>query len=210
MLGPKCTWKGFKSEAEAQWRQGLSSRNRTWAVQVTKSSRDPWKTGNWWHQISVTHYCCLVTESRLTLLSPCGLQPARLLCPWDSPGKNTAVNCYFLLQGIFLTQGPSWPRDWTHVSSIGRWVLYPWATEEPICYLRNKWSIYDYWESLPLWTTFEIWGVLDTSSTFSPTSQPDVVVATGLASTGADDTFEEFCSIGEAEKRGGSWTGPGG
>jgi len=33
------------------------------------------------------------------------LQPTRLLCPWDSPGKNTAVGCHFLLQGIFLTQG---------------------------------------------------------------------------------------------------------
>ena len=30
---------------------------------------------------------------------------ARLLCPWDSPGKNIGVDCYFLLQGIFLTQG---------------------------------------------------------------------------------------------------------
>ena len=28
----------------------------------------------------------------------------RLLCPWDSLGKNTGVGCYFLLQGIFLTQ----------------------------------------------------------------------------------------------------------
>ena len=34
-----------------------------------------------------------------------GLWPARLLCPWDSPGKNTGVGCHFLLQGIFLTQG---------------------------------------------------------------------------------------------------------
>ena len=25
-------------------------------------------------------------------------QPTRLLCPWDSPGKNTGVGCYFLLQ----------------------------------------------------------------------------------------------------------------
>ena len=24
--------------------------------------------------------------------------------PWDFPGKNTGVSCYFLLQGIFLTQ----------------------------------------------------------------------------------------------------------
>ena len=25
-------------------------------------------------------------------------QPNRLLCPWDSPGKNTGVDCHFLLQ----------------------------------------------------------------------------------------------------------------
>ena len=33
-----------------------------------------------------------------------GLKLARLLCPRDSPGKNTGVGCYFLLQGIFPTQ----------------------------------------------------------------------------------------------------------
>ena len=38
-------------------------------------------------------------------LRPHGLQPARLLCPWNSPGKNTGVGCHFLLQGIFPTQG---------------------------------------------------------------------------------------------------------
>ena len=32
-------------------------------------------------------------------LQPHGLLPARLLCPWNSPGKNTGS----LLQGIFLT-----------------------------------------------------------------------------------------------------------
>ena len=25
-------------------------------------------------------------------------QPTRLLCPWDSPGKNTGVGCHYLLQ----------------------------------------------------------------------------------------------------------------
>ena len=35
---------------------------------------------------------------------PCGLYPARLLCPWGSPGKNTGVGCHFLLQGMFWTQ----------------------------------------------------------------------------------------------------------
>ena len=30
---------------------------------------------------------------------------SRLLCPWNSPGKNTAVGCHVFPQGIFLTQG---------------------------------------------------------------------------------------------------------
>ena len=44
-----------------------------------------------------------------------------LLCPWDSPGKNTGVGCHFLLQGIFPTQGSN-PH--LLVSCIGRQVLY--------------------------------------------------------------------------------------
>ena len=44
----------------------------------------------------------LVTQSCLTL-QPHGLP--MLLCPWDSPGKNTGVRCHALLQGLFLTQG---------------------------------------------------------------------------------------------------------
>ena len=30
------------------------------------------------------------------------LQPSRLLCPWDYPGKNTGAGFHALLQGIFL------------------------------------------------------------------------------------------------------------
>ena len=40
-------------------------------------------------------------------LRPLRLWPARLLCPWDFPGKNTGVGSYILLQVIFLTQGRS-------------------------------------------------------------------------------------------------------
>ena len=32
-------------------------------------------------------------------------QPARLLCPWNLPGKNIGVGSHSLLQGIFLTRG---------------------------------------------------------------------------------------------------------
>ena len=49
--------------------------------------------------------CCLVIESCLTLLQPRGRQPTRLHCPQDFPGKKTGVDCHFLLQGIFLSQG---------------------------------------------------------------------------------------------------------
>ena len=38
-------------------------------------------------------------------LQPHGLYAARLLCPWDSPGKNTGVCCHSLIQGMFPTQG---------------------------------------------------------------------------------------------------------
>ena len=50
-------------------------------------------------------HACQVASVMSDPLQPYGLQPTRLLCPWDSPGKNTRVNCHFLLLGIFLTQG---------------------------------------------------------------------------------------------------------
>ena len=43
--------------------------------------------------------------SRVHSWRPHGLQPTRLLRPWDFPGKSTGVGCHCLLQGIFLTQG---------------------------------------------------------------------------------------------------------
>ena len=45
---------------------------------------------------------CACTLSRFSV--PHGPQPARLLHPWDSPGKNTGVGCRFLLPGIFPAQ----------------------------------------------------------------------------------------------------------
>ena len=63
------------------------------------------------HAVCSLHVCCVLSLFGLTLLQLDGLQPARLLCLWDSPGKNTAVGLCALFQGIFLTQGskPSSP-----------------------------------------------------------------------------------------------------
>ena len=54
--------------------------------------------------LSVLCVCVLVSVMSDSLQPP-GPSPARLLCPWDSPGKNTGVGCHSLLQGICLTQG---------------------------------------------------------------------------------------------------------
>ena len=45
-----------------------------------------------------------VTSVMSNSFQPYGGQPPRLLCPWDSLGKNTGVVWHFFLQGIFLTQ----------------------------------------------------------------------------------------------------------
>ena len=52
-------------------------------------------------QVSWAVLCSVLSNS----LRSHGLQPVRLPCPWDSPGKNTGLVCYFLFQGIFPTQG---------------------------------------------------------------------------------------------------------
>ena len=41
-------------------------------------------------------------------LRPHGPKPARLLCPWNSPGNNTRVGRHSLLQGIFPTHESNW------------------------------------------------------------------------------------------------------
>ena len=62
-------------------------------------------------------------QSCLTLQSH-GLRPTRLLCPWDSPGRNTGEGCHFFLHVVFPTQ------DGAHVfyvSCLGRQVLFRWC-----------------------------------------------------------------------------------
>ena len=56
--------------------------------------------------------------SHVRLFATHGLEPTRLFCPWNSPGKNTGMGSLSFLQGIFPTQG----------SNLGlpqcRWILY--------------------------------------------------------------------------------------
>ena len=80
----------------------------------------------------------LVTQSCPTLCDP--MEPTRLLCPWNSPGKNSGVGCHFLLQGIFPTQG----------SNPGHHIAKDYLPTEP----PGK-----PWRSLPLWRKWQTQGI---------------------------------------------------
>ena len=56
-----------------------------------------------------------------------GLYPARLLCPWDAPGKNTGVGCHFLLHCMIPnpeTIGKWQFRGWVGTSITGMVLLF--------------------------------------------------------------------------------------
>ena len=48
------------------------------------------------------------------------LWPTMLLCPWNTPGKNTGVGCHS------FSRGSSWSRDWTLVSCIAGRFFTVW------------------------------------------------------------------------------------
>ena len=52
-----------------------------------------------------TYNKCVPRSVLSNSLQPHGLYPTRLLCLWNSPGKNTGVGSHCLPQGIFPTQG---------------------------------------------------------------------------------------------------------
>ena len=77
--------------------------------------------------------CSVLSDS----LQPHGLLPARLLCPWNSLGKNTAVGCCAFLQETFPNPGiksssPAFRQILCYLSHLGsprilEWVAYPFS-----------------------------------------------------------------------------------
>ena len=86
-----------------------------------------------WVAVPSTWYAChrcSVASVMFNSWQPQGLQPPRLLCPWDSPGKNTAVGCHALFQGIFLTQGSNLSMSLMSPALAGRFftINTTWAS----------------------------------------------------------------------------------
>ena len=91
-------------------------------------------------------------------LLPYGLWPTRLLCPWDSPGKNTGVSCHFLLQ-------------LSHISHVLLFAtLWTAAHQAP---LSMRFSRQKYWTGCPafLQGIFPTLGIEPTSFTVSCTGK---------------------------------------
>ena len=79
---------------------GISQLRMLEWVAILFSRRPSW--GNIMYEVKVAQ---LKSLSCVLVLWPRGLEPARLLCLWNSPGQNTGVGSCSLLQGIFPTQG---------------------------------------------------------------------------------------------------------
>ena len=83
-----------------------------------------------WVTLNISKFCMHAQSFQsCPTLGPYGLELARLLCPWDSPGKNAGVGCHALLQGIFLTQGLN--QGPLHLRLCRR-ILYCWATRKAL------------------------------------------------------------------------------
>ena len=105
---------------------------------------------------------CILSYFRCVhLFRPYGSQPIRLLCPWNSPGKNSGVGCHALLQGIFPTQGsntgllhcrqilyclshPGSPRilEWVDISSSRRSSQLRDQTSVSFIICIGRWVLY--------------------------------------------------------------------
>ena len=84
--------------------------------------------------------CCAVLSHSVVSdsLWPRGLSPTRLLCPLNSPGKNTGVGCHI------FSRGSSPPKDQTRISCIAGRFFTCWVTEEALCsqyYVCLKWRL---------------------------------------------------------------------
>ena len=60
--------------------------------------------------------CCEVASVVSDSVRPHRQQPTRLLCPWDSPGKNTGMGCHFLLQCMKVKSESEVAQSWPTLS----------------------------------------------------------------------------------------------
>ena len=87
--------------------RGYMNHSATSPLWTPDCTENPWLSFNrqFFEDLTVICVCvCAKSLQSCPTLRPYGLYPARFLCPWDYPGKDTGMDCHVLLQGIFPTQ----------------------------------------------------------------------------------------------------------
>ena len=84
----------------------------TWKRDSKCSDYDAFGKSDWCVHILLWNHFVLSRSAVSDSLQLHGLQPARLLCPGNSPGKNTGVGCHAFFQGS------SQPKDRIQASHI--------------------------------------------------------------------------------------------
>ena len=124
-----------------------------WSIWWLQCCVSFWCTAKWFSYVymyvciyKIYIYASMFSRVRLfeTMLN---CRPARLLCPWNFPGKNTAVGYYFLFQGIFPTQRLN---PCLLCLMRCRRILYCWTTGN-FSYMCVYMYIYSFSYSFPLW-----------------------------------------------------------
>ena len=98
--------------------------------------------------------CSVVSDS----FQPRGLQPSRLLCPWDFPGKNAGVGCHALLQPLFAAQALSpyllsWQTVYQGATREAPRTNYGFCLEGLSSASLIMKSIANLWRPSPRWST---------------------------------------------------------
>ena len=84
--------KAWRCQGRVQVDNALAPRLRS------KSGISFYNCALWLFCMCQSVYVCSVALVMSNSVRPQGRQPTRLVCPWDSPGKNTGVGCHFFLQ----------------------------------------------------------------------------------------------------------------
>ena len=97
--------KGMTEDEMVGWHYWLNGHKFGWTLGVGDGQGGLVCCGSWGHKELDTTERLNWTEVMSSSLWPHRPGPARLLCPWNFPGRNTGVGCHVLRQGIFSTQG---------------------------------------------------------------------------------------------------------
>ena len=88
------------------------------------------------HMLGIVLMCvCVCARARVCA---CSVMSDSLATPWTSP-PGSSVHGIFQAKivewvAISYSKGSSQARDWTHISCIGRWILYHSATWEALLF----------------------------------------------------------------------------